>query len=264
VAESYFRRIDGSWSDARYDSDPATGGPWHPSLQHGGPPAALLVLIAEQFAAEHTGRADLVAVRLAAEFVRPVPVAQLRVAAEVVRVARTAVLVDLSATAHDQLCLHGRVWLVRREDTSAIAAPLPAATRPPDSPPGLDASFPYADSIEWRRVFGGLTTPGPGQAWARPGRPVLEDVALQGLQRAVLVADSASGISSELDWTVWSFVNVDLDVHLARPFEGDWVLVDAVTQLGQAGTALTRSTLSDARGPVGGTLQTLVLAPRRR
>jgi hypothetical protein len=57
-------------------------------------------------------------------------------------------------------------------------------------------------------------------------------------------------------------MNVDLDVHLARPVVGDWLLMDAATQLGPAGSALARSTLSDARGTVGSTAQTLLLAPR--
>ena len=77
-----------------------------------------------------------------------------------------------------------------------------------------------------------MREPGPGAAWVRPTVPLVDGLELSGLARAVLVADSASGISAELDWDVWSFVNVDLDVHLARPFEGDWVLMDAVTQVG--------------------------------
>jgi hypothetical protein len=86
--------------------------------------------------------------------------------------------------------------------------------------------------------------------------------ALSGLERAALVGDSASGISSELDWDIWSFVNVDLDVHLARPLIGDWVLIEARTQLGAHGSALCRSTLSDLTGELGCTAATLVLSPR--
>jgi hypothetical protein len=49
---------------------------------------------------------------------------------------------------------------------------------------------------------------------------------------------------------------------LAAPLLGDWVLLDAETQLGPSGSALARSTLSDRHGRVGTTAQTLVLAPR--
>jgi hypothetical protein len=39
--------------------------------------------------------------------------------------------------------------------------------------------------------------------------------------------------------------------------------MDAASQLGAHGSALARSTLSDARGVVGSSLQTLILAPIR-
>jgi hypothetical protein len=91
--------------------------------------------------------------------------------------------------------------------------------------------------------------------------PILAGRPLSGLARVALIADSASGISAELDWSVWSFLNVDLDIHLARQVDGEWLLMDAATQLGPAGSALARSTLSDARGVVGSGLQTLVVAP---
>jgi hypothetical protein len=49
---------------------------------------------------------------------------------------------------------------------------------------------------------------------------------------------------------------------LARPVHGEWLLLDAATQLGPDGSGLARSTLSDARGVVGSGRQTLVLSPR--
>jgi hypothetical protein len=55
---------------------------------------------------------------------------------------------------------------------------------------------------------------------------------------------------------------VDIAVHLARPVHGEWLLLDAATQLGSDGWALARSTISDVRGLLGSALQTLVLSPR--
>ncbi|MGI8759721.1 MAG: thioesterase family protein [Jatrophihabitantaceae bacterium] len=265
MANAYFQPLDESQAGGRYRADPATGGPWDPALQHGGPPAALLVYAAERLAAEAADRADLLAVRVSVEFVGPVPVAELEIAAAVVRAARSGVLVRARLAAAGRDCLHARVWLVRDADTSAIAQspPSPPEVTIPADLPGLGASFPYADSIEWRALSGGIDVPGPGVVWARPRLPLLEGRELSGLQRAALVGDSASGISSELDWSAWSFLNVDLDVHLARPLHGEWLCLDARTQLGPHGSALARATLSDVRGPFGCTAQTLVLAPRR-
>jgi hypothetical protein len=154
-----------------------------------------------------------------------------------------------------------RVWFVRSADTSDIAPPLDDAVPVPDVPSGLDVDFGYGSSLEWRFVKNRMGVPGPAAAWVRPITSLLAGEEVSGLARVALIADSGNGLSAELDWSVWSFLNVDLDIHLARPLEGDWVLMDAVTQLGANGSALARSTLSDVRGVIGTGLQTLVVAP---
>jgi acyl-coenzyme A thioesterase PaaI-like protein len=261
VADSYFQVLDEDATGGRYVAHESTSGPWDPRLQHGGPPSALSVRGAARAAAAAAERPDLVAVRFSAEFVGPVPVGELRVESDVLRVARSAVLVATTLIAGDRTCLSARTWFVRDADTSDIAHPT-LAREPAAELPGLGGTFPYADSIEWRSELGGISSPGPGVVWARPRQALVEGEPLAGLERAVLVGDSASGISSELDWDLWSFVNVDLDIHLARPLSGAWVLIEARTQLGGHGSALCRSTLSDVRGEVGCTAATLVLAPR--
>ncbi|MDQ2797666.1 MAG: thioesterase family protein [Actinomycetota bacterium] len=246
---------------SRFRAGPSTVGPWAPNLQHGGPPNALAVALAEKAVFDATGRTDLIALRLSADFIGAVPVAEIEVRARVLRSARSAALAEVVIAAAGRDCLHARVWFVRGSDTAELTASLPDPIEVPDVPAGLDSDFGYGASLEWRFVRGGMSVPGPGAAWVRPTMPLADGLELSGLARVVLVADSASGISAELDWTRWSFVNVDLDVHLARPFEGDWILMDATTQLGAYGSALARSTLSDVRGVVGSGLQTLVLAP---
>jgi hypothetical protein len=154
------------------------------------------------------------------------------------------------------------VWFLRDADTSAVVPPAgPPAMVAPDGVSGLDASFPYGASLEWRFVAGRMGEPGPGAAWVRPCTPLLTDHDMSPLARTVLIADSASGISAELPWDTWSFVNVDLDVHLVRPVDGEWLLMEAVTVLGPHGSAMARSTLSDVHGTVGAGLQSLLLAP---
>jgi acyl-coenzyme A thioesterase PaaI-like protein len=261
VDDAYFTLIHENGGRARYLAGPATSGPWNPRLQHGGPPNALAVAVAERTIAAETGRSDLVALRLAADFVGPVPVGEIDADARVVRAARRAALVEVTVSAADRPCLVTRVWFVRSADTSELAPPLAEPASVPDVPTGLDFDFGYGASLEWRLVKNRMRVPGPAAAWVRPTMPVLEGEQMSGLARVALIADSASGISAELDWGLWSFLNVDLDLHLARQPEGEWVFMDAATQLGPAGSALARSTLSDLRGVVGSGLQTLVVAP---
>jgi acyl-coenzyme A thioesterase PaaI-like protein len=277
VADAYFSPIpllaaasgtDQTAGDepVRFRSSPATAGPWAGHLQHGGPPNALAVAVAEQALRRETGRSDLVALRLAADFVRPVPVADLLLRTRIRRAARSAALVEVAVSTEvggaERDCLLARVWFVALSGADAPAAGAPAAV--PDVPPSDEVTFPYGESLEWRFTAGSMRAPGPAAAWVRPRIPLLDGQEMSSLSRAVLIADSASGISAELSWDDWSFVNVDLDVHLARPLSGAWVCMDAATQLGGQGAAVARSTLSDERGVAGGGLQTLVVAPTRR
>jgi hypothetical protein len=265
VANPYFLPLDDDPAAGRYLATELTGGPWDLQLQHGGPPNALAVRAAERAAAAHTGRADLTARRLAAEFVGPVPVAELATRTRIVRAARSAVLVDVVLAAGGRDCLTARVWLLAPGDTGHVATPAEAPLGPPlDRAPSFGLRFPYADSIDWHEVSGSILQPGPGAVWARPRHELLPGEPWTGLQRAVFLGDSASGVSAALDWADWTFLNVDLDVHLARPVTGDWLLLDATTRIGPDGGGVARSTISDVIGPVAHGLQTLVVAPRRR
>lgn len=243
-------------------SEAACGGPWSPELQHGGPPSALLIRLAEQLAAAAAGRADLVAVRIAAEFLASVPVAPLELSARVVRLARSAVLVSAELSADGRTCLQARIWLMA-EHGQPLAAPVAPAVAGPDEVGEFDMTgFPYADHLEWRVVSGHARDPGPADVWVRPRVPLLVGESPSTLQRLALIADSASGVSSLLDWDDWSFANVDLDIHLMRQSSDDWVLMQAVSTLG-AGLGLARSTLSDRAGLLGAGLQTLLVRNRR-
>ncbi len=244
-----------------FGSTGSTVGPWAPQLQHGGPPNALLVACAERGLAVESGRTDLAARRLAAEFIGPVPVAELETRVRVLRVARSAALVEVVLASGGRECLHGRVWFVRDADTSAVATPaVPPPWPVPERGAPLETLFGFGASVDWCFVEGRMQVPGPAAAWVRARTPLLDGYELSGLARAVLVADSGNGISAELDWSRWTFVNVDLDVHIARPVEGEWVLMQARTQLSPHGSALARSVLSDERGELGAGLQTLVVA----
>lgn len=272
------------------NSEPACGGPWSDELQHGGPPNALLVRLAEQLATAAAGRSDLVAARIAAEFLAAVPVAPLTVSARVLRLARSAVLISAELAADGRACLQARVWLVPEDGRAAGAhlgssndlarAPRATGDGNSDDNDGRDATddgdhidpsalpdfdmdgFPYARHLEWRAVSGAARRPGPASTWARARVPLVAGERPSSLQRLALVADSGSGISSLVDWDDWSFANVDLDVHLMRQSQDDWVLMQAVTEMG-AGLGMARSVLSDRAGVLGAGLQTLLIRSRR-
>lgn len=264
MADPYFRAVSDDPGGGSFLAAAHTAGPWNRSHQHGGPPNALAVRAAERCAAAATGRLDLRSCRIASEFVGPVPVGEVQTSAHVVRAARSGVLVAVTVSGGGRGCLHSRVWLITDTDTAAVAPPVVASPGPPvDREPKFGLPFPYSDSIDWHEESGSILVPGPAAVWARPRPELLAGEDWTGLQRVAFLGDSASGISGELDWQEWTFLNVDLDVHVIRPVAGSWLHMSASTALGPNGSGVARATLSDIHGPVGFTLQTLVLSRRR-
>ena len=80
--------------------------------------------------------------------------------------------------------------------------------------------------------------------------------------RALLLADSGSGVSATLDPSAYLFINVDLTVVLQRDPVGEWLLLDALTTMGGTGTGLAETLLSDTTGVVGTGIQTLLVSQR--
>jgi hypothetical protein len=265
VLASFFTPLDPD--DGAWEATPACAGPWSEELQHGGPPSALLVRQAELQA--RATRDDLASYRVAVDFLGPVPVGPVEVRARIVRSGRSVVLVDSELSVAGRTCLHSRTWLIR----TGVPQPTPVVLGDDAPVPGPDEvqavgtwDFPYARHMEWRPVVGGGYDPGPAQVWGRPRVPLVppevDEAGPTGLQRAALLGDSGSGVSSELVWADWSFLNIDLDLHLARQPVSEWLMLDARTRLGADGTGLASSTLRDEVGVVGTGNQTLVVSPR--
>jgi hypothetical protein len=80
--------------------------------------------------------------------------------------------------------------------------------------------------------------------------------------RALLVADSGSGVSMAVDPTKYTFLNVDLTLILHRDPVGEFVFLDARTTMSGTGTGLAETQLADTSGVVGSGLQTLLVTRR--
>lgn len=242
----------------------STRGPWSPGHQHGGPPAALCARALEHLAGEGAQLA-----RLTFDFLRPVPIAPLAVKAEVVRAGRK--VERLRAVLRDE----AGTELVHVTAVALRTAPVlnRAIVDPDVPPPGPDAAIPFAfpffteatgyhHAVEIRMARG-VWGDASVMAWMRAKVPLVADEPTSPVQRLLINVDSASGLAVTVDPKRHSWVNADLTVALHRMPDGDWISLDAVTTVEAHGVGLTRARLRDARGPVGMSLQSLVIEPRR-
>ena len=279
-----------------YVATAATVGPWAPDAQHGGPPSALAARALERHEPDERQRLA----RVAIDILRPVPVGKLSIRTRTIRPGRRVTLAEAIMEADGQEVLHARGWRIERSAfrVPEIAdggppAPVPAAG---DGFPPLifrREQHGYLASIEWRfgpAASGELTMPGAiaaatdvtaevagppepttvqatstaqvRSAWTRPLIPLLPDEEPSPMSRALLVADSGSGVGAALPSTEFVFINIDLSVTLPRDPVSEWLLLESATAVGAEGTGLAMTRLSDPIGACGRAWQTLLVAPR--
>ena len=264
MPSSLFEPVEGGWLPTDYSR-----GPWSPIALHGGPVAALLARTAE-VAGDDGAQIEWLPARLTVELLRPVPLEPLRADGVVVRPGRKVQLVDAFLRTVDGTDVaSARLLRVRHEHV-----PAPVTTGGLTPPPGPDTvpgeehfdryeydAF-HSHGVEHRFVGGDFFAPGPATDWIRLRVPVVPDEPPSPLQRVCAAADFGNGVSRVAEFTELTFINPDLTIHLHRPPAGEWVCIDAVTWMEDQGLALAESRLWDERGPIGRSLQSLLIDRR--
>jgi hypothetical protein len=238
-------------------------GPWDPNAQHGGAPAALLAGELERLDPQPHMRI----VRITFELLRPVPLGELHVQAQVTRPGKRVQLLEATLTLPDG------TELVKARAVRIARAPVTAGTvletvpQDPESiAPGRASSLPWGaaafpgGAVEIRFASGALNEPGPATAWFRLTVPVIAGEQATPLQRMMAAADFPNGISSELSWDDWLFINPDLTVYIEREPRSEWVGLQAQTRIIEGETALAQAVIFDTEGQIGRSLQSLYIA----
>ena len=263
---------------ARFAGTPSCAGAWSESLQHGGPPAALLVRTIERLRSTIDGPTQIT--RFTAEILGPVPIGEVTVSATVSRPGRRVELVEARLDAGGRPAVAARAWRVRVADldlpvpTGVIAVPdeMPGFGRAHYDVPPLPAKAQpfrlpmwntgYADAIEWRFVIGSEEGNSPAVVWARPRVDLVAGETQSPMSRLLLLADTGNGLSRMLDVDTWWFINTELTVHTHRQPVGDWLLLAARSTVESGGAGMTETELFDAHGRVGRAAQALMVGPR--
>jgi hypothetical protein len=259
MSDAFFVPLGGD----RYLATELTRGPWSPDLQHGGPPSALLGRAIERLPTDGRSRVA----RITLEFLRPMPVGEVLVTTEVARAGKSARITHATLVAQGKPVARATALGIRttevdlppREpETTAFPAPETLErfvfTFFPDRPA-------YHQAVEARWVAG-VWGSGRATVWMRPLFPLVAGEETSPLARVLIVADSGNGVSAALDPKRFTFVNPDLTVHLSRHPGGAWVCLDARTRVDRDGVGLAESALHDERGPIGRSLQSLIVEAR--
>jgi hypothetical protein len=258
VADALFTPESGKFVPSEH-----TRGPWDPMAMHGGAPAALMGGVMEALPAE----APMAVVRTTIEIFRPVPLRPLTVAARIERNGRRVQLLSANLMDGETEVCRATAWRMRVTDLELgqpepspppFALPAESTAHVPESG---EPAF-HRTGIEMRYAVGAFFEPGAATAWLRLTMPVVAGEAPTPLQRALAAADFGNGISAVLSWDEYLFINTDLTVYLHRAPKGEWVCLDASTDIDPRGIGVAHSRLYDERGAVGRSLQGLFVDRR--
>jgi hypothetical protein len=267
-----------------------TRGPWDPNALHGGAAAAWIARAFERFdSGAGSNSAGPVIARLSVEFVKPIPFAELSVPIEIVRGGRRVqeLSAELRAFGGEDGSLDdasdgeliGRASALRIQPVP-VGLPDPDGRRQLPGPgkvepmPGPDegesikfaldttAAESFATSGVEMRWLSDPWSLGPARVWMRMAQPIVGSEQASPLARLLATADFGNGVSRELDFEKYLFINADLTVHLWRAPRGDWIGLDAKTALMNGGVGTAESVVHDLDGPVARAFQTLVVQPR--
>ena len=239
-------------------------GPWDPDALHGGPPAGLLARAVEEVDAPGPMRCT----RLTIELLRAVPMTPLHTEAVVLRGGRRLQIVEASLLSDGGEVCRARAVRLRVHD---VDVPGPRDDKHPPGPHdsqtspypggGNETGF-HRTGMDIRFARGTIRERGPAIGWFRLAMPLVAGEEPTPLQRAVCAADFGNGISRELDFDTHLFVNPDLSLHLHREPRGEWVAVDARTDLEPDGIGQAISILRDEDGRIGVAAQSLFVDRR--
>src|SRR5690242_4092597 len=171
----------------------STESPWDSEMQHGGPPAALLgrVLTVE----------GLRLARISVDFLGPIPRRDFRVEVSPIKPGRLTTLNEARMVVDGRVAVTARAWHLAPGPTPPVTTPADHADPLPEAEnvfPGME-QWGYGLATEWRVSKGELgRSDGETHVWTRVRIPLIEGRELDGQDRALIVADSANGLSAVL------------------------------------------------------------------
>ncbi|KXP14961.1 thioesterase family protein [Tsukamurella pseudospumae] len=254
-----------------FDPTRASASVWADTMQHGAPPAAIMVRAMEKLVGDGARVS-----RVTIDLLGVVPITRTRVRAWVSRPGRTISLIAAEMDCVDgsgeyRTVARAQAWALAASDTTAIARDLSPAIAPLDAVPGPVPGFfahlqdqGFLSACEWRFVTDPGAPDGPKQCWIRPKMPLVAGEAPSPLVQVFSVVDAANGISAYLDPTAVTWMNMDMTVHFHRspqPVDG-WVGLFGDQLVGGEGIGTTVSRMYDGAGAFAVGAQTLLVAAR--
>lgn len=267
---AYYQRLsrdydsDTGVSTTHYQPNIHAQGAWNSHEQHMAPATGVMVAEINQY----LPKPNLRLASISLDILGLIPLEPFTIRTRCIRPGRSIELIEAVMRVDGRDCIVARAWRLLSQDTSSVAGveDAVAAYQPEELPDwhGM-AGWPggYIESV--RLVSAPERRCGKGLVWISndldmvAGDPTCAVVHLLGM------VDTANGVVPRvglgMDECGWMFPNTDLQIHMYRLPQGQWLGLEVVQQYGSDGVGLTSAVLHDTQGPFGRSEQILTLRP---
>ena len=248
-----------SLGEGRYRSTIHAQGAWNAHEQHMAPATGVISHELMNF----QPREGMRMARLNLEIYGLIHAGECEVRTRMLRPGRTIELVEAEMVTQGRTSIVARAWRLATGDSSSVAGVEDAGIPGPQDCEPYHASemWPggYIRGLEMRAAPG--HRPGKGTVWLRNPFSMVKGINSPDVVRLLGMVDTANGVAprSEPGPNSWMFPNVDLQVHMYRQPEGEWLGVQAQQSYGNDGIGLTSAVLHDLAGPFGRSEQILTV-----
>jgi hypothetical protein len=192
-------------------------------------------------------------VRLTVDLLRPVPLTPLDFERQVVREGKRIQVVDVQLLSGTDIVARASALRIRHGSDVTAGSPPPALGIPgPDD--AVDPQWDTAYVPGFRRAVDMRVAPSGGDGshvmWMRINVPVLAGHPASPTATLAVVSDFTSLAGSGELARGYRAINGDINLHVLRPPDGDWVALQGRTSFSPLGTGQSSSVLSDLRGQV--------------
>lgn len=250
-------------SVARYQSTIHAQGAWNEHEQHMAPATGILCAELEQF----NPREEMRIGRISLDIFGLISFGEFDIVTKVIRGGRTIELIESSMIANGKTCIVARAWRMLTSDTTEVHGLEDDHVSHPEDLPN------WQGMQSWGGGFiRSITThaspnrrAGKGVVWIHTPLEMVEGQKTSDFVRLMGLVDTANGIVPRIQQDnsqggiEWLFPNLDLQIHMHRLPQGEWLGIEAVQQIGTDGIGLTSSVLHDVHGVFGRSEQILTV-----
>ncbi|PIE48031.1 MAG: thioesterase [Gammaproteobacteria bacterium] len=260
---AYYQLLESKTEDdvtiTKYKSTIHAQGAWNEHEQHIGPTTGVIC----RDMMNYLPRDDMRIGRLSFDILGVIPFGEIQIKTHTIRSGRTIELIESVVSANDRTYVIARAWRMQMSDTTEIKSLQDMPAKPLSACDEIDimskwgGGFMY--SLRTRRASDNRL--GHGLAWVSTETEMVEGNLTSDFVRLMGLVDTANGISPCIEPKngQWIYPNLDLQIHMHRMPQGQWLGLETVQQIGTDGIGLTSSILHDVHGVFGRSEQILTV-----